>query len=96
MKNKKGNQEIKKDNQEMRFEDYLEKLEKIVQQLEEGELTLDESVKLYQEGMNISQICLKMLDQAKQRVEELVIKGEEEYSVHPFSVNKGENNNNES
>jgi len=86
----------KKDNQKMKFEDYLEKLEKIVQQLEEGELTLDESVELYQEGMNISKICLKMLDQAKQRVEELVIKGEGEYSLNPFSINKGENSNNES
>lgn len=84
----------KKDNQEIRFEDYLAKLEKIVQQLEEGELTLDESVKLYQEGMNISKICLKILNEAKQRVEKLVIQGEGQYTINPFSINKGENDNN--
>jgi len=85
----------KKENAEIKFEDYIEKLEKIVQQLEEGELTLDESVKLYQEGMNISKICLKMLNEAKQRVEELVIQGEEQYTINPFSIHKGEKENNE-
>ncbi len=85
----------KKKEKEILFEDYLKKLEKIVQQLEEGELTLDESVKLYEEGMSISKICLEKLNKAKQKIEQLVVKGEEKYSLKPFSIKKGENTVNE-
>jgi len=81
----------KKENEEISFEDYLKKLEEIVQQLEEGELTLDESVRLYEEGMNISRLCLEKLNQAKQKIEELVIENGDKCSVRPFSINnKGE------
>ena len=86
---------IKKKVEKIPFEDYLKKLERIVQQLEEGELTLDESVKLYEEGMSISKICLDKLNKTKQKIEQLVEKGEEKYSLKPFSVNKGENTVNE-
>ncbi|MCK4308674.1 MAG: exodeoxyribonuclease VII small subunit [Candidatus Atribacteria bacterium] len=85
----------KKKEKEINFEDYLKKLEKIVQQLEEGELTLDESVKLYEEGMSISKICLEKLNKAKQKIEQLVVEGEEKYSLKPFSIKKGENTVNE-
>ena len=85
----------KKKEKEIIFEDYLKKLEKIVQQLEEGELTLDESVKLYEEGMSISKICLEKLNKAKQKIEQLVVEGEEKYSLKPFSIKKGENTVNE-
>lgn len=85
----------KKKEKEILFEDYLKKLEKIVQQLEEGELTLDESVKLYEEGMSISKICLEKLNKAKQKIEQLVVEGGEKYSLKPFSIKKGENTVNE-
>jgi len=85
----------KKKIEEFTFEEYLKKLEKIVQQLEEGELTLDESVKLYEEGMSISKLCLEKLNKTKQIIEELVIEGEDKYSRKPFSINKGENTVNE-
>ncbi len=85
----------KKKKEEIPFEDYLKKLERIVQQLEEGELTLDESVKLYEEGMNISKLCLEKLNKAKQKVEKLIIENEDKYSIKPFSINKGENTINE-
>lgn len=85
----------KKKEKEILFEDYLKKLEKIVQQLEEGELTLDKSVKLYEEGMSISKICLEKLNKAKQKIEQLVVEGEEKYSLKPFSIKKGENTVNE-
>ncbi|HDK27803.1 MAG TPA: exodeoxyribonuclease VII small subunit, partial [Candidatus Atribacteria bacterium] len=71
----------KKKKEEIPFEDYLKKLERIVQQLEEGELTLDESVKLYEEGMNISKLCLEKLNKAKQKVEKLIIENEDKYSI---------------
>lgn len=54
---------------EVKFEDTLKKLEKIVQDLERGELTLDEALKKYQEGVELSRICSQRLDQAKKRVD---------------------------
>ena len=77
------------------FEEYLKKLEKIVQQLEEGELTLDESVKTYEEGMNITKLCLEKLNKTKKKIEQLVIKSEENYSIKPFSEKEGEDTINE-
>ena len=85
----------KKKSEEISFEEHLKKLESIVQQLEEGELTLDESVKLYEEGMSISKLCLDKLNKTKQKIEQLVLEGEEKYSVKPFSIRKGENTVNE-
>jgi len=85
----------KKKTEEISFEDYLKKLERIVQQLEEGELTLDESVKLYEEGMSISKLCLEKLNKAKQKIEKLIIEDGDKYSIKPFSINKGENTINE-
>ena len=86
----------KKKSEGIPFEEYLRKLERIVQQLEEGKLTLDESVKLYEEGMTISKFCLDKLNKTKQKIEQLVVEGEEKYSLKPFSVSKGENTVNES
>ena len=88
MKNKKKVEDIS-------FEEYLKKLEEIVHKLEEGELTLDESVKAYEEGMNISKICLEKLNKTKKKIEQLVIEGEENYSTKPFSEKVGENTINE-
>jgi len=83
--------EIVNNEKNVPFEDYLKKLEDIVKKLEEGDLSLDDSVKLYEEGMDISKICLKKLDNTKQKIEELVIKGEDKYSIKPFKINKEEN-----
>lgn len=86
----------KKKPEEISFEEYLRKLESIIQQLEGGQLTLDESVKLYEEGMSISKLCLDKLNKTKQKIEQLVVvKGEEKYLLKPFSINKGENKVNE-
>ena len=54
---------------EMTFEDALAKLEGIVKKLEKPDLPLDESIKLFEEGMNLSKVCSERLDQAQQRVE---------------------------
>ena len=56
------------------FEKALKKLEKIVQELEDGDLTLDEALKKYGEGIEFSRTCTKMLSEAKNKVEKLVKK----------------------
>jgi exodeoxyribonuclease VII small subunit len=53
---------------EMSFEASLKRLEEIVIKLESGELPLDESLKLYEEGAALSIICSKKLDEAEQRI----------------------------
>jgi exodeoxyribonuclease VII small subunit len=54
-----------------RFEQDLQALDAIVQQLEQAELPLDASIKLFEQGMALSQQCKAALDTATQRVERL-------------------------
>ena len=44
------------------FEEHLTQLETVVERLERGELTLDESVRLFEEGMNLSSACKTELE----------------------------------
>lgn len=53
---------------EKKFEQYMERLDQIVRTMESGEGNLDETLALYEEGVNISKICNKMLDEAQQKV----------------------------
>jgi len=57
---------------EMKFEDALKKLEKIVADLEAGDLSLDDSLKKYEEGVKLAQFCSKKLESARKKVEILV------------------------
>jgi exodeoxyribonuclease VII small subunit len=54
------------------FEEHLTQLELVVERLERGDLTLDESVRLFEEGMKLSQACKAELEQAEGRVQVLV------------------------
>ena len=54
------------------FEDSLKKLETIVTQLEEGELPLEDSLKLFEEGVSLSAVCKQELDAAEGKVQMLV------------------------
>jgi len=57
-----------------RFEDALNKLEKIVSKLEDGEIPLEESLKLFEEGIRLSRLCNQKLEEAEKRVE-ILMKG---------------------
>lgn len=50
------------------FENDLNELKKIVEELESGNLSLDESIKKYQKGIELSNNCKKMLENAKEAV----------------------------
>lgn len=54
------------------FEDRLTALEGVVERLERGDLTLEESVRLFEEGMQLSQACKAELDQAEGKIQVLV------------------------
>jgi len=51
------------------FEQNLDRLEGIVKKLEESELPLEEALKLFEEGMALSEGCRKQLEEAEHRVE---------------------------
>lgn len=70
----------------IKFEKALERLESIVNQLERGELSLDESLKIFEEGVKLSKTCLKMLDDAERKVEILVKDKDGRKRLQAFSV----------
>ena len=55
-----------------KFEECLQRLEKIVGELEKGEIPLETSLALFEEGMQLSNACRKELEQAEGKVEILV------------------------
>jgi exodeoxyribonuclease VII small subunit len=61
-----------KKNEEPKFEEALEALEKIVERLEKGELTLEESLGLYEEGIRLSRLCHGKLEEAEGKIEMLL------------------------
>jgi exodeoxyribonuclease VII small subunit len=69
---------------EIKFEDALKKLEKIVGDLENGELSLDDSLKKYEEGVKLAQILNKKLESAQKKIETLVKKSDGQFDLEPF------------
>ncbi len=53
------------------FESSLEELERIVRELEQGELTLEKSLELFEQGVKLSRECQDRLNQAERRIEML-------------------------
>jgi exodeoxyribonuclease VII small subunit len=58
--------------EDMGFEKALEKLEKIVAELEEGDVSLDASLKRYEEGVKLVRVCRDNLEKAKKKVQLLM------------------------
>jgi len=61
---------------EIKFEEALTRLEEIVEKLEDGDLPLDESLSAFEEGIRLSRICAKLLNEAERKVE-ILTKGED-------------------
>ena len=70
--------------EEIKFEDALTRLEEIVEKLEEGDLPLEESLSAFEEGIKLSRVCAKLLNEAERKVE-ILIKGEDgQLITEPF------------
>ncbi len=54
------------------FEDSLKGLEEIVEQLEQGDISLEESLKSFEQGVKLTRICQKSLQEAEQKVQILL------------------------
>jgi exodeoxyribonuclease VII small subunit len=63
--------------EEATYEDALRRLEEIVQRLESGQLGLDESLRLFEEGTRLTKVCQRRLTEAELRIERLMGKGDE-------------------
>jgi exodeoxyribonuclease VII small subunit len=68
---------------EENFEELIVKLEDITNKLENDKLSLDESVKLFEEGMNISKECNKKLEDAEKRIT-ILLKSDDEIKEENF------------
>lgn len=69
---------------EIKFEDALKKLEKIVTDLEDGNLSLDDALDKYEEGIKLSKLCAKRLEAAKKKVEILLKSEDGSVDLKPF------------
>ena len=72
------------------FEASMERLEQIVKQLEQGDLPLERSLELFEEGMKISGMCRRQLEEAENKVELLVKKSDGKVVAEPFPTNDEE------
>ena len=70
------------------FEQCLDQLEKVVKELEAGDLQLERSLALFEQGMALSESCRKQLEEAETRIE-LLIKKDGRMQAEPFSPEKG-------
>ncbi len=66
------------------FEDSLKKLETIVEHLEKGDLPLEESLKLFEQGVGLSATCKKELDAAEGKVQILIKQRDGSLKPEPF------------
>jgi len=57
------------------FEKHLKALEQVVERMERGDLALDESVRLFEEGVKLSDACKKELEAAEEKIQVLVERG---------------------
>ncbi len=67
------------------FENSLARLEEIVAKLESANLSLDDAMKLFEEGVQLSRDCQKFLEQAEGKVEILLKKAGGELAAAPFN-----------
>lgn len=57
--------------EELTFEQALSKLEEIITQLEKGELSLEQSITVYEQGIKLAGLCTGEIKNAKLKIEEL-------------------------
>jgi exodeoxyribonuclease VII small subunit len=69
---------------DLKFEDCLTRLEQIVAALEAGNLSLEESLKVFEEGVGLARHCAKYLDDAERRIEVLARDDSGGLTAKPF------------
>ena len=75
---------------DIKFEDAVQRLEQIVDQLEAGDLPLEQSLKVFEEGVALARKCAKYLEEAEKRIELLTKDESGLLKAEPFEVEEGE------
>ena len=73
---------------DIKFEDALGRLEQIVDQLESGDLPLEKSLKVFEEGVALARRCAKYLEEAEKRIELLTKDEAGLLKTEPFAWDK--------
>jgi exodeoxyribonuclease VII small subunit len=73
---------------DIKFEDALQRLEEIVDRLETGELPLEDSLKVFEEGVALARRCSKYLEEAEKRIELLTKDESGLLKTEPFEWDK--------
>ncbi|MCH6566809.1 MAG: exodeoxyribonuclease VII small subunit [Nitrospinae bacterium] len=68
---------------EMKFEKAIKRLEAIVEQLEDGQIDLEKSLKLFEEGIKLARFCADKLQEAEQKIELLALEHEGLFAADP-------------
>ncbi len=68
-----------------KFEECLQRLEEVVNQLERGEVPLEQALKLFEEGVQLSNSCRKELEEAEGKVE-ILLKQNGKLQAEPFEI----------
>ncbi len=63
------------------FEQAIQRLEQIVADLENGDVALEESIKLFEEGMQLAKFCMEKLNQAEKRLMKLTKKDDGSFQL---------------
>jgi len=71
------------------FEESLKELEQIVTQLEEGDLALEESLKLFEDGVRLSRECRERLTTAERRIEVLMKEADGSLALQSIDLDEG-------
>ena len=76
---------------EIKFEKAIQRLEKIVEDLETGELDIDKSLEIFEEGIKMSRVCSKKLSEAEAKIEKLTRNQKGELVAELFPVEEEKN-----
>lgn len=68
------------------FETQLKELEQIVEHLEQGDITLEESLKLFEKGVQLARACQQALQEAEQKVRILTVDENHNQQLKPFQT----------
>ena len=68
------------------FEEQLTALESVVERLERGDLTLEDSVLLFEEGLKLSEACKKELEAAEGKIQVLMNRGNGKMTAEPLDI----------
>jgi len=72
------------------FEKNIERLDAIVRQLEDADLPLEKALQIYEEGMKLSEVCQKQLQEAEGRIQILMKRAGGKIVVEPFEPEENE------